>query len=320
MKLTEFRKEFRDFLKENELSQSQIAKALSSQENKLSTTQLSQILNGKYPIQNRSEEVLKQLSSYIANYSKVKIEKQIFVETSDFQMSNYVVEKIISNRKIGMLFGLAGTGKTTVTKKIVEKYPNATLIECSSTINPKSLIAEISKGLNLKIELKGTVGEKFNQLIETLKGKDSILFFDEAEYLNKRGLEIVRRINDLTQIPVILVGTEILHSRLYNGGTPEFRQLYSRISRKWEFMPSHFNREENIKTLRLLVKAYIGDVEESILKKICQATNGLPRDIVNLLTAVKEDWSEEKITLQHLESTIFTVQLDQHTRNRKCQF
>ena len=298
---------FKEFLKESGKNQSDIAKSLS-----ISATQLSQILSGKYPIESQANDVLTKLQKLMDNYSKDTESSQKFVETYDVMVSRVVVKKTVKNRSIGMLWGIAGSGKTTAVKKIAEEYPNSVVIECFASIDLKEFLSQINTNAKLGLKLRGTVGTQFTQVANSLKRVDKVLFFDEVEYLKVRGLEMIRRINDFTNNPVVISGTETLYDNLHGKGRnqPEttHRQLYSRVRHQWELLSKESNLQ-NSKTLRQLVESFGIVPTDGLLKKICQLTAGVPRDIASICRELESDWGANP-SVKELEQTMLLMKSD----------
>lgn len=137
-----------------------------------------------------------------------------------------------NKHKMGVLIGYPGSGKTTILKEFQRMCPGMVYIEAWHTMSTGDLLDSIAAALG--ISLTGTRFAKTKALIDELKRQnDMLIAIDEAEYLcrnyNVDKLEIIRKIWDNTQIPVILCGTPQLESMLTRGRAGEqLAQLYRR--------------------------------------------------------------------------------------------
>ena len=156
-------------------------------------------------------------------------------ETRQYRDAMGWCEYIRANRKMGIMIGHPGSGKTTVLKQFVAQIPGARYIECWSTMRMGDLLGELA--LAAGVALSGNVYQRTKQVMRGLQGRtDVVLVFDEAEQLRKWDVdkfETLRKIWDNTGTPVILAGTGLLRNLLTRGGGREnLAQLYRR---KYEF-------------------------------------------------------------------------------------
>jgi len=216
-----------DFMNTTGLSGASIARTLG-----VSTGTVSLIKNGK--IDSISQDNLKKFDDYIENY-QVKDEEvigSVIVQTSDLKMVQFICDETVIAREMGVIYGKAGMGKTYAIKHFVSTHPETILIEVKPMMSIKSLLTKILDQQGFKNTL-GNIEELFDLVVENFKRSERVLIIDEAESLTTRSLETIRRINDFSQTPVILVGTYALLMNL-KGRQGELLQLYSRISNKWE--------------------------------------------------------------------------------------
>lgn len=140
---------------------------------------------------------------------------------------NYVRDK----RKMGVMIGFPGTGKTTILKEFSKMARGIIYVDCWPTMRMSSLIQLLAGELGISV--KGAQHEKIMQIVSELTHRDDVtLVFDEAENLrswNITKFEVLRKIWDSTGTPVILCGTPKLEDMLtVGGGRDNLAQLYRR--------------------------------------------------------------------------------------------
>ena len=207
------------FLQDNSVSMSALARALG-----VSPSLISQFRSGSY--KGDSQAIAAKINSYIDNHNKKsKIsqpepKKGEFFVSTDVKMANFVINEAILEREIALIYGAAGSGKTTILQEFAKNNPNVVLIEATCHTSAKVLLEDLCEALKIKVAAR------------FLKSNDKIVMIDEAEHLPLRALEDLRRIYDFAKMPLILCGTQILLKNLM-GKSGELRQLYSRICGKW---------------------------------------------------------------------------------------
>lgn len=218
-----------EFLEGGSVSMSALARALG-----ISPGAISQFRAGKYKGDNAA--IAAKIGAYIdASAKKAKefatspARDEIF-NSRDYKMANFVISEAVGEREIALLYGTAGSGKSTILRDFAAKNPNAVLIEATCHTNANALLGELCEAL--KLEAAGSANAKLKAISSFLKTADKVLLIDEAEHLPLRALEDLRRIYDFSSTPLILAGTEILLKNLV-GRNKELRQLYSRICGKW---------------------------------------------------------------------------------------
>ncbi len=137
---------------------------------------------------------------------------------------------------IGIIYGGAGAGKTTTAKEYAGTTNNVWHVQMTSA-NAGMLAA-----LTRIARATAAVPERMwvqrppwllDRIVAKLTGTAGLLIVDEAQHLEVASIEAIRAINDHTEVGVVLMGNESLHSRITGGGSrsAEFAQLYSRIGK-----------------------------------------------------------------------------------------
>ena len=219
-------KEFKEFMQRHGLTQAMIARSLG-----VSSSQISQWLKGKY--KGDVEALEMKLGNFINNYNKRGFkESEEVVATNNLSMVAFTIDEAVINKEMCLIYGEAGSGKTTAIKEYIKSRPEAVLIEVIPGMSVKSFLLRVC-------ELIGVGGvnkaeEMVIAIAKELKRREAIIIIDEAENLTTKALESIRRIWDFSQVPIALVGTYAVIRNL-KGRNGELLQLYSRISGKWEF-------------------------------------------------------------------------------------
>lgn len=224
----DLRDEFKGFLEANGLKQAHVARSIG-----VSAGLISAWLKGAYKGDNKSFEA--KVKDFMRNYSiksENKKEDEQIVMLSNMVKAHFVMDEAVVMNEMAVLYGKAGSGKSTAVKEWLKNHPEAVFIEVvpgMSVVRFLKLVAE-----KLGIEGSNKTDELVIECAKEFKRRDSVLVIDEAEHLTINALEAVRRIYDFSKVPVILVGTYGLIRNL-KGNRGELLQLYSRISGKWEF-------------------------------------------------------------------------------------
>lgn len=113
---------------------------------------------------------------------------------------------------MGCFYGFAGYGKTTAGVFVTNKL-GACHVEAMPFGGAKMLLEMIVTELGLRPTR--AVATLFSQAAEALARTNRPLIIDEADHiLNDRMIETVRRLHDITLVPVILMGEEMLPQKL----------------------------------------------------------------------------------------------------------
>ena len=192
-----------------------------------------------------------------------------------------------------MLTGEVGTGKTTVSRKLLQQLPDSTQVAMilNPTLSAIELLATVCDELGIEYEhkqasLKYFTDKILNKLAANhAAGKNTVLMIDEAQHLLPEVLEQLRLLTNLETnreklLKVVLIGQPELQQLLKRN---ELRQLAQRITARYHLLP--LNSDE--------VKAYVGhrlsvaggDVSifsPATLRAMYRVTAGISR-VINLL-------------------------------------
>lgn len=231
------RERLNKFMRENPASSNRTI----AQEIGFSAGYVSQFRNDKYPSKESEPEFAAKVESYLNDVeetlqSAVSTGHLKFAMTTAAQDVFRIAQYSATERKIGVVVGKPGCGKTISVTEYKKRNPNCILIEIPPIVSQKTLLQDICG--ELKIPIYSTSSEKkssvipsavlFREIIDKLSGTKRLLIADEGENLTTGCLEVLRRIHDFTRVGILLSGTNKLLDRL-RGPRRELQQLYSRV-------------------------------------------------------------------------------------------
>jgi len=189
-----------------------------------------------------------------------------------------------------LLTGEVGTGKTTISRCLLEQTPenaNVALI-----INPKieagELLASICDELHISYP-EGTTSIK--ALIDSInrfllaanaRGEKTVVIIEESQNLTTDVLEQLRLLTNLETnqhklLQIIMIGQPELLETLKR---PEIRQLEQRITARYHLLPLSGNETAEYISHRLSVAGMREQIfPPNVIKKIFKLTKGIPRRI-----------------------------------------
>lgn len=194
---------------------------------------ISLFVNNKYT--GNLQKVALKVEDYLKKcktYGKIPSVKNIFVQTSASDEIFMTVDFAQTYNKIGLIIGEQGGGKSIALDEASRRDTNTIYIPIPPKIDCKTLMILIGQPLGID-SLENSISENFRDSVNALKGSSRTVIFDEGEHLHVAEHEIIRRLQDFTNVPIILAGTDRLEKTL-RGRRGELKQLSSRIAIKTE--------------------------------------------------------------------------------------
>lgn len=215
--------ELKNYMHEHDdMSQAELARGIG-----ISSTALSQWLNDTYPgnIAKIEDKVKNFLELQKERLSSPKGEIQ-FQHTSNVKRGFETAKICHLDGEIGVLYGEAGCGKTTLLKEYAKRYNDVIMVEADLGFTTKILFRKLHREIGL--DGQGCIHDMFEDIVARLKNSGRLIIIDEAEHLPYRALELLRRVYDKAHVGILLAGMPRLISNL-RGKKGEYAQLYSRV-------------------------------------------------------------------------------------------
>jgi len=192
-----------------------------------------------------------------------------------------------------LLTGEVGTGKTTVSRRLIRQMPETT--ELAFILNPAltevELLATVCDELGISYDKQNlSLKELFDgisrRLLDNHKaGLHTVLLIDEAQHLGLAAMEQLRLLTNLETdarklLQVILIGQPELQQMLKQNN---LRQLAQRITARYHLMPLNIHETRSYIEYRLQVAGVTMPIfTAQAITAVFGASDGIPR-IINLI-------------------------------------
>ncbi len=216
------RERLKSFISESGMSQAKVAVAL-----QYNSGVISGYLNGNYT--GNVENVEKAIKSFLDLQDEKKRIGEIdipFVQIKNAKMIAGIAKRAQLDKKLNMVTGESGMGKSIGAKEVMRVTRGAIMIEVDITYNTKVLLAMILKALNLPTH--GSKHSMLTAVVDALIGSNRLLIIDEADLLKTESLEVIRAIHMKANIGILLIGLPELAENM-RGSRGEFARLFTRI-------------------------------------------------------------------------------------------
>jgi DNA transposition AAA+ family ATPase len=265
------------WMAERKFSQAALARL-----SRVAASTLNQILNGGYVTSPTKQ--LGSVESAMRHADETTSDTVVPVETSVYKLAHTACQMARRYRNFAVLSCWVGTGKTFAVKQYAKTHPNTHLIEADPTMTQQTLVKMLARRV-AGFEGKGSQADRFNAVVDSLRNTDSLLIVDEAETLTGKQLHLLRRLRDLSNVGILLCGTENL-SGIIKPETGQFEQIRSRTG----FWPETV-RSITPEDAAALVQSGFGteDVADEVVLRMYQYCKGSARMLVEgLIAGIKE--------------------------------
>lgn len=225
-----------------------------------------------------------------------------------------------------LLTGEVGTGKTTVSRALLEQLTEQTRTAfiLNPTLNEQELLATLCDEFGIRYAKRSATAKQLTDKLSQFllnaysNGEQCLVLIDEAQHLQPQVLEQLRLLTNLETdqqklLRVILIGQPELQDLLRRR---ELRQLAQRITARYHLLPLTPADSARYIAYRLQVAGAQREIfSNAAIRKLHQASEGIPRRLNVLcdrsLLAAYNDRSEQVLP-GHVRTAIFEVdgQLD----------
>jgi general secretion pathway protein A len=213
-------------------------------------------------------------------------------------LTNILIE-IRLKRGLSVILGDVGTGKTTLSRKLIQELKERTdfifhIILDPSFENEQFFLTSLARNFDISsinniqnpsmLDLREAL-ERFLFQKGVTEGKTVTIIIDEAQKLNEGSLEMLRVLlnyetNEFKLLQLVLLGQLELHSKITV--IPNF---FDRISFKYTLNPLDFDETKEMIQFRLNQAGYKANIHlflDDALKEVHQYSRGYPRQITML--------------------------------------
>lgn len=273
---------------------------------KVSQTQLAQVVGvspaslSKY-INRDYEGNIININNKIKAYLKRKNERanhwdKIIVDTEVLSTMLKTIRLAHVMRKMGIIYGPAGIGKTIAAQKYALENPGTILATAApDSKSVKGLVSTLHYELFKKPLNGGSMSGRIS-IVEKLGGSDRLIILDQAHDLSNDALEEVRAIYDATGNPFVLIGTDEIFSRLTNRRAHRIlEQMNSRIPIKRSFKLMPLKQD-----LKKVCRAY-GIEDKDIIKRMSEkGFRGGLRLVTDQINIARFIANGQEVTMKHI--------------------
>jgi len=244
---------------------------------------LSQILSGKY-VSSPTRQLNQMLAVLEVEGDRMRDGTPGYIKGSVHDLMCLVMDRTRKHQNFGVVTGYVGVGKSRCCREYRETHPMTLLVEVSPNMTPGVLMTELLEQLNNAVP--AGLDRKFRELVRVLKGTNYLVIADEAEKMSGAALEHLRRLRDMAQVGVALVGTEKL-TNLIKPQHGQFDQIRSRVG-MWPKTIECMSRDDADDMARIAL-AEAGDLSNEVLETLWAYADGSARVLnENLIPAIKD--------------------------------
>lgn len=179
----------------------------------ISQSTLSKYISGSY--EGNLEAIEERIKSYLAREAERGDKwRDLIVETETLSEIKNSITLIHNMRKMGVIYGPAGIGKTESARRYCEDTPGSIMVTVTPDCKTVAGVIYLIYRTLFKEELRTSPRQANVTIIKRLRGSDTILIVDDADEMTNEAFEQLRGIHDATDCPVAIIGTEMILNRL----------------------------------------------------------------------------------------------------------
>lgn len=260
------RERLQKLMEERGLSQYAVARGMG-----VSAAAVNQWIQDKYP--GPAKKLEAKIASFLERMeagAKV-VPRPGFVSTSVAQKIVNVLKDVGVEGDMAVITGKSGVGKTTALEHYAKEDATVVLVKADVSFSVGGVVDEIAEALGLST--RGRIRVKVKRVIGALRDSGRLMIIDEAELLNVKSLEILRKIHDETKCGMVLSGMPRLWE-IFDGGL--YEQLRSRVGVRLRL--GSITQAD----VKKLIDVIDPKADERVVGKIAQVSAGSARVAVKL--------------------------------------
>lgn len=265
----------------------QMSRSVLARKAAISGTTVSQVMSGKYPSAPTAHldkliEVIELEDERAADGTPG------YFKGSVHRLLTAVADRSRKHRSFGVLTGFVGVGKTRAAQEYRLAKSQTLLILSSPQMTPGVLLSKLLDQLGVSAP-RGGLDVKFEEVVRLLKGTNYVILVDEAENCSSQALHYLRRVRDMGEVGVVLIGTEKLHA-LIAPQRGQFDQIRSRVA-MWPKTVEAISRDDADDIARLALRDTYGDVSDDVLDALWVYAKGSARVLTEALISSLKDYA-----------------------------
>ncbi|GLC87518.1 AAA family ATPase [Lysinibacillus piscis] len=229
----------KQYIKQNKIPQVHFGKLVGVGE-----STISRWLKGDYPNAERIDAQVRDfLDKETARENVMEIRDIPFVQTTISEQVWGELEYGRIQRTISIIRGDAGVGKTRTMREWAADKSDVVVITANPAFkSPKAFFKLLAR--SLKTTTSGAIDDIVMDVMDKLMISDRTIVIDEAQHLTRPTLELVRSLNDAAGTAIILMGNEIIYSKMFGRQEAEFSQLFTRTDTPRPKLVDFFTEED----------------------------------------------------------------------------
>lgn len=223
-----------------------------------------------------------------------RFRKPPFVETMTSRDVNKLIDYAKKYSAICVLTADSGMGKSAMLENYARNHPAAILVEVCAGYTPRAFLKTLLRALNPKVSRNETTVDLMKRCIDELSSSQRLILIDEAELLPYQTLEALRRLYDMSNIGVVLVGMPRLSENL-TGEDGEHAQLYSRVAKRKEITSSLPRDDFDLIAAKMIPES----ADAKVSQLLFHYSSGNARRLLNLVRGVYDlcDTEEKPLSI-----------------------
>lgn len=154
--------------------------------------------------------------------------KPSYMNFEDHIKAKKKLKEALTQCEFLLMYGYSGCGKTTILEQFAEKYPHYVyLINNFNFLSPMELMVEMGKCINVPIKRRKS---EIITLVNAIKYHPGITFLFDEVSADPFKLSLLRKIHEDAHTPIVICGTPLLYSDLYDSKHyEEFSPIITRL-------------------------------------------------------------------------------------------